>query len=384
MSDLIPHTPNYPPDLSIEDIKIRIIQTSGNPNIGKTHQVTLKNGPRTFRVATIFEILDPVTGGLHHLSLQLDSYDKTKTGWRAKPEKRIRLEGKEPDEIEILSTFLASALSDLYPERSGKFHIVPEKQFQLVNALSESLPKLKGREKLVLVKQVLQSLETIDTTSEGFIETLKETTPEVVRNIGFAARFVEYKSAYDLFRELVNKEGVGEQEIQKHLKQHPWLFGSEYSELLDRRTWTRDNSLDFMLRRSADGYLEIIEIKTPFKEPLMRHDSSHDSYFASSKLSQVIGQVLQYIDEVERNRNSIIATDKLDPFKIRAKIIIGRDQPESGLAALRSYNAHLHRIEVLTFDQLLKIGKRTIEIFESVAEDEFETNSSEWDDDIPF
>ena len=210
MSDLVPHQPIYPPDLSIEDIKVRITQTSGNPNIGKTHQVTLKNGPRTFRIATIFEILEPVKGGLHHLSLHLDSYDKTKAGWRAKPEKRIRLEGKEPDEIEILSVFLTNALSETYPERSGEFRIVPEKQFQLANALTESLPKLKGQEKLMLVKQVLQSLGAIDTTSEGFIETLKETTPDVVRNIGFAARFVEYKSAYDLFRELVNKEGVSE------------------------------------------------------------------------------------------------------------------------------------------------------------------------------
>jgi len=384
MKDLIPHTETYSADLSIEDIKVRIIQTSGNPNIGKTHQVILKNGPRTFRIATIFEILDPVTRGLHHLSLQLDSYDKTKAGWRAKPEKRIRLEGKDPDEIEILSTFLTSALSETYPERSGYFHIVPERQFQLVNALTESLPKLKGDEKLVLIKQVLHSLDAIDTTSEGFIETLKETTPAVVHNISFAARFVEYKSAYDVFRELVEKDGVSEHEIQRHLKQHPWLFGSEYSELLDRRTWTRDDSLDFMLRRSADGYLEIIEIKTPFKEPLMRHDSSHDSYFSSSKLSQVIGQVLRYIDEVERNRNSIIASDKLDPFKIRAKIIIGRDQDETGQAALRSYNAHLNRIEILTFDQLLRIGKRTIEIFETVADDKPTNNGSEWDDDIPF
>jgi hypothetical protein len=27
---------------------------------------------------------------------------------------------------------------------------------------------------------------------------------------------------------------------QAHLAQHPWLFGSEYSTLLDRRRWTRD------------------------------------------------------------------------------------------------------------------------------------------------
>jgi len=75
---------NYSPDLSIDDIKVKIQQTSGNPNIGKTHQVILKNGPRAFRIATIFEIINQKTKKLHHLSLQLDSFDKTKKAWKDK------------------------------------------------------------------------------------------------------------------------------------------------------------------------------------------------------------------------------------------------------------------------------------------------------------
>ncbi len=384
MSDLVPSTPSYPSDLSIEDIKVRILQTSGNPNIGKTHQVVLKDGPRAFRVATIFEILDPAKGNLHHLSLQLDSYDRTKAGWRAKPDKKIRLEGRDPNEIKILSKFLESALSETYPDQSGEFHIVPESQFRLVSALSESLPKLAGSEKVNLVRLILESLDAIDTNSSDFLDAFKDTAPEIVRNIGFAARFVDYKAAYEEFRKLVEKDGVTEREIQSHLQQYPWLFGSEYSELLDRRTWTRDNSLDFMLRRAADGYLEIVEIKTPFKDSLMRHDASHDSFYASSKLSQAIGQVLLYIEEVERNRDSIIASDRLDPFKIRAKIIIGRDHAEPEQLALRSYNSHLNRVEVLTFDQLLRIGKRTIDIFEAVVSEAQQTSDDEFRDDIPF
>jgi hypothetical protein len=33
-------------------------------------------------------------------------------------------------------------------------------------------------------------------------------------------------------------------------------------------------------------------------------------------------------------------------------------------AALRNLNAHLHRIEVITFDQLVRIGVRVMSIFE--------------------
>jgi len=48
-----------PYETSIEDVLVRIRETIKNPNVGKVTQVSLKNGPRTFRLATLFEILDP-------------------------------------------------------------------------------------------------------------------------------------------------------------------------------------------------------------------------------------------------------------------------------------------------------------------------------------
>jgi len=151
--------------------------------------------------------------------------------------------------------------------------------------------------------------------------------------------------------------------VSPHLEENPWVFGSEYSELLDRRTWSRDENLDFMLRRTVDRYLEIVEIKTPAVMSLFIHDPSHDSYYPSSKLSQALGQVFRYIEEIERRRDSIIATDRVDPHKIRARVIIGRDGDERCQSALRALNSHLHRVEVLTFDQLKRVGQRTLDMF---------------------
>ena len=74
------------------------------------------------------------------------------------------------------------------------------------------------------------------------------------------------------------------------------MFGSEYSELFSRRTWTRDDNLDYMLRRTVDGYLEIVEIKTAFSDRLFIFDTSHDSYYPSVKLSTVLaGQCRDYL-----------------------------------------------------------------------------------------
>lgn len=128
-----------------------------------------------------------------------------------------------------------------------------------------------------------------------------------------------------------------------------------------------------------DGFLEIVEIKTAFSEPLLLLDKSHDSYYPSAKLSPLLGQVIHYIEEVERNRDHIIAHDGDDPLKIRARAIIGRDGDKEQQAALRLFNAHLHQIEVITYDQLLRIAKRVLDVFGEYTKPEVAD-----EDDIPF
>jgi len=200
-----------------------------------------------------------------------------------------------------------------------------------------------------------------------------------VRHIGLAARMVEYERACSELRSLIAARDTLEPALQAHLRNHPWMFGSEYSELLDRRGWTRDSEQDYMLRRTVDSYLEVVEIKKP-AETLFIHDRSHDTFHPSAKLSAALGQAIHYIEEIERDRNSIIAVDGEDPLKIRARVIIGRNGSAKERSALRNLNGHLHRIEVLTYDQLLGIAERTLAIFRSQAH----TTDVEVENEPPF
>ena len=120
---------------------------------------------------------------------------------------------------------------------------------------------------------------------------------------------------------------------------------------------------------ALEGYVAshqraIIEIKTPFTQPLFRYDTSHDSYAASRPLADAVGQVIRYIEETERNRDHILTHDHCDPLKIRARLIIGSHGDKRQQTTLREFNAHLQRIEVLTFDQLLRIAHRVLSVFE--------------------
>lgn len=376
---------SLPSDKTLDDVLVRIKQSYKNPHVRSITQVVLKNGPRAFRIATLLELIDPTTNQFHHYSLKIDQIDRTKKVWSAKPEKSIRLEGKDPDELEKLHTFLEASLTGKLKSQSGDLHLIRGEDYPKLEQLLRVLPRLARSDRLELARTVLMQLDDEDSTTSDFVTTFEGSSEQTVRHIAAASRLVDYKNELIELKRMVSTPKISEAEIQKHLERNPWMFGSEYSALLPRRTWTRDDRLDYMLRRTVDGYLEIVEIKTPFDDPLFVHDRDRGVYYPSAKLSPVLGQVMRYIEEVERQRDSILVKDEADTLKIRARVILGRNGSAEQQAALRNLNAHLHRIEVITFDQLVRIAERVLSIFEAGGHERgAERSQGELDDDIPF
>jgi hypothetical protein len=366
-----------PPENTIEDVKIRIKESYKNPNVRKVTQAVLKDGPRAFKIASLMEIVNPKTNEFHHYSLKIDHIDKTKGGWFHKRERSVRLEGGESDEIEKLFNFLRAAFQGEFRDVSGEMHLISHDDYAKLENLLEAIPNIADIDKIHLIGTLVSQLNENSSSISSFAKAFEESADETVRHIATASRLIEYSKALNTLRELVEDSNTVEGVFQKHLENNPWMFGSEYSELLLRKTWTRDDRLDCMLRKTVDDYLEIVEIKTAFTDALFLKDGSHDSYYPSSKLSPVIGQVTRYIEEVERNRDSILAVDNVDTLKIRARVIVGRDGSSEHQAALRNFNAHLHRIEIITYDQLIKIAERVLSVFDpNVDSDGFE--------DVPF
>jgi len=357
-----------PPDTTLDDVRVRIREAYSNPNVGKISQVVLKDGPQTFRIATLLEIVNPETGEHHHYSLKIDHIvRKKKTGWFTKPERSVRLEGKLPDEIDRLYMFLHALKQGGLADEQGDLHLIRSEDYARLESLLGALPNLPASDKIQLIRTLFDQLEDSPALVADFVSAFEESSLETLTHIANASRFLEYRKSYKLLQKLVQDPSTSEHDFQRHLSKNPWMFGSEYSELLSRRTWTRDDSLDYMLRRTVDGYLEIVEIKTAFLDRLFIYDPSHESYYPSAKLSPVLGQVIRYIEEVERNRDSIIAKDKVDTLKIRARAIVGRDGDAEEQAALRNLNAHLHGIEIITYDQLLRIAARVLNVFENAT-----------------
>jgi hypothetical protein len=354
-----------PYETTPDDVILRIESNIRNPNVREVVSTVLKDGPRAYRIATLYEIIDPTTQEHHHWCLKINSFERTKrTGWSFKPDKSVSMDDDGSQELSVLATLIQRAHAGQLAQPTGDYHLIPAEQMASVRTLLKFVRQAGSAQRMRLVRALLDNLDVASVEPEEWLQVFAAGSDSVRRVIALSSRLAEYRRVRDELSALIGSPNVREADLQGLLQNNPWLFGSEYSRLVSRRTWTRDDRLDFMLRRTADDYLEILEIKTPIKQPLFRYDESHDSYAPGVPLSNAMGQVVRYIEEVERNRDSIIAKDGCDPLKIRARVIIGLDGDEDQQRALRNFNGHLHRVEVLTFDQLLRIADRVLSVFE--------------------
>lgn len=344
----------------------KLADEEGNPNVGRTDITVLKCGPRAYKVAYYRVIVNRHTGEIQNHALTIRTLNALKAGFSWDEQHTITLTDEKKDEIADLIDFLASVRSSQVPDVDGRYLVVPISRPDGYK-LESLLNVLKSADQVGLLAKVLE-VATRDPSSLQALASAATANPEGSGQAVAALNVGRYRNALRKLRTLIEDDAL-EGAYQIHLKANPWMFGSEYSEPLERRRHTRDEILDFMVRRTVDGYLEVIEIKTALGgERLFRHDKSHNSFYPGVELSKVLGQVMRYLARLDADKYVIGYEDNEKVEKSRAKIVIGRDVDEEQVDALRRFNGHLHRIEVLTFDQLTKVADRMIEYAEQAME----------------
>jgi len=288
-------------------------------------------------------------------------------------------------EEEIRSTvrFVLAACEGTIPNIGGKFLVVPAPEGGNTAGLQRVLSVLSQDGKADLLVELLGQASHTPNLLETLMEQVSQ-KPELFREAAATLNLARYRQALSELDHLIETSNR-EHDFQQLLTKHPWMFGSEYSEhLTGSRNLTRGAHQDFVLRRTTDGYIEVVEIKTPLGgRDLFRFDPSHQSHYAGADLSTAVGQVQKYIEDLDADRYQISVQDGEDTNKIRAKVIIGRDGDEAQQKALRRFNGHLHRIEVLTFDQLSRIARRVVTYLEDLVPRREPRIAIDMDD-IPF
>ncbi len=203
-------------------------------------------------------------------------------------------------------------------------------------------------------------------------------TDEVLKNLSAATKQSIYEKQLEKLSKKV-ESNFKNKNIKKKwennfykpwFKKNYWVFGIEYQNILSKTQITSRQNVDLLLE-TYDGYLEIIEVKTPNVE-LFSYDKSHNNYYPSNELSSAINQAMFYIHKMELQQQTIKTDiqeeeegETASVLKPRCKIVIGYrrywSKEKSNIRkkkndTLRLLNDSLPNIDIFTFDDILKMG----------------------------
>lgn len=185
------------------------------------------------------------------------------------------------------------------------------------------------------------------------------------------------RAALDRLRRVVEDCDSSESDIHTELKQQTWIFGGRYVKELTRRRLTTLDEIDIPLLR-GDGSLHVIELKKANVSKLVEPLRSH--YAVGIDVHYAVSQTANYLRSLDENRAAILADHGIECRRSFATVLIGHPKfiepacnPTEVAAALRTYNAALNRIEVITYQELIEAAERTL----SLDEEEMSPGSAE-------
>lgn len=186
-----------------------------------------------------------------------------------------------------------------------------------------------------------------------------------------AAIIRERRRVVSSLQQLALDEGTNETKMHEAIGARYWIFGGQYVGIADRRTIVPLDQYDIPLI-CADGSLEIVELKGP-EAKLVRKHRNH--FIVANDVHEAVNQCLNYLRALDEF-GATLRTQYRNEFNVdfdfrraRGKVIIGhpgravsdeatREQIDQ---TIRSYNAHLSRLTVLTYADLLESAERALQ-----------------------
>jgi hypothetical protein len=164
--------------------------------------------------------------------------------------------------------------------------------------------------------------------------------------------------------------------MQDLMKDAHWLFGGRYVGVASRRSFTAFDQYDIPLL-GADGTLHVVELKGPKILQLIRRYRSH--WIVGTDVHEAASQAMNYLRTLDEEGSGLETKYRnelgleFDMRRVFATVVIGhhnhvvqpRDAPPvSGRVieqTIRSYSAHLARVEVVTYNTLLDAASRALD-----------------------
>jgi len=145
-------------------------------------------------------------------------------------------------------------------------------------------------------------------------------------------------------------------DLRQALLQQWWTLGGHYiaADLLAAIPGLDD--LDLHVRR-YDNVLHLVKLRAANVPDLVVKDRGQ--YLAGPQVHEAVAQAMYTLRELDRNSEAISVNLQIDCHRGFATVVIGHprylapEKQEAVAQAIRTYNSHLGRVEVITWDDLV-------------------------------
>jgi len=207
-----------------------------------------------------------------------------------------------------------------------------------------------------LTKQVKSQSEELSEKKKVIAELISNIT--IYRDQNLRNRVPEFKNTLDEFKKLVEAKKT-ESFYQQSLKKNFWMFGLEYVSVKSQKMAGASNRPDFSLER-YDKFRDIVEIKRPQDDVFVKTRSNR--YSQGQKIKEALSEVMDYVDYFLKHVNDEAIEYDETYYKPKAIIVVGRTKDFKD--KIRQLNSFLHRIEIITYDDLIERAQKIIDFYE--------------------
>lgn len=359
-----PRQPNFGGDV-VSQLKYRVATDFAEPGLLGTETVVVKKGPKAYKTVSLLTFGDPETGRISTRTFRAQTwnahplepgYDFTRTAnsWSC-----------NDDEIAAIQGFLNQEFAE--PGDYSYFR---------ADDASKTLLAQIGRSTLSTddVQNVVQKLADYPSLGEALADLRDSSTISSVLTRTRQSRGLER------LRAVIDDSSAIEPHIQRVLREEWWVFGGKYVSASVRRSYTVLDQFDIALIR-ADNSLHLVEIKQANIPGLVVPDHNH--WIVGVEVHKAVSQAMNYLRSLDEKRAQIMADFEIDCRRASATVVLGHPRyirasptPAQLADALRTYNSHLSRIEVITYEELTQTAQRFLQLGQEQVHDDGVPDSS--------
>ncbi len=185
-----------------------------------------------------------------------------------------------------------------------------------------------------------------------------------------SARIRRRRQTVATLRDLAMADDTNESKMHTAIGKCYWLFGGQYVDVMQRRNLVPLDEYDIPLI-CADGSLHIVELKGPKSRLIQRH---RGHLITANEVHEAVSQCLNYLRSLDEMGGPLRTLHRnelgldYDYRRARGTVVIGhpdrqslRDVTREQIdQTIRSYNAALSRVQVVTWADLLDSADRAL------------------------